>query len=67
MLVRGQNGGENMEIDFKRTAELVVQIQNGDDSAFEELYHLTSKRAFSLQKNLSRTMTMQRIYSRTAT
>ncbi|MBR4050860.1 MAG: sigma-70 family RNA polymerase sigma factor [Clostridia bacterium] len=39
-----------MEIDFKRTAELVVQIQNGDDSAFEELYHLTSKRAFFLAK-----------------
>ncbi len=50
MLVRGQNGGENMEIDFKRTAELVVQIQNGDNSAFDELYHLTSKRAFFLAK-----------------
>ena len=39
-----------MEIDFKRTAELVVQIQNGDDSAFDELYRLTSKRAFFLAK-----------------
>ena len=39
-----------MEIDFNRTAELVVQIQNGDDSAFEELYHLTSKRAFFIAK-----------------
>ncbi len=48
--MRGQNGGGNMEIDFKRTAELVVQIQNGDDSAFEELYHLTSKRAFFIAK-----------------
>ena len=48
--MRGQNGGENMEIDFKRITKLVVQIQTGDDSAFEELYHLTSKRAFFLAK-----------------
>ena len=39
-----------MEIDFKRITKLVVQIQTGDDSAFEELYHLTSKRAFFLAK-----------------
>lgn len=39
-----------MEIDFKRIAELVVQIQRGDNSAFDELYHLTSKRAFFIAK-----------------
>lgn len=39
-----------MEIDFKKITELVIQIQNGDNSAFDELYHLTSKRAFFVAK-----------------
>lgn len=35
-----------MELDKQRIAELVGKIQGGDNSAFEELYNLTSKRAF---------------------
>ena len=35
-----------MEIDKQRIAELVVKIQNGDNSAFDELYKLTSERAY---------------------
>ena len=39
-----------MDIDFEKITALVVRIQGGDDSAFDELYHLTSKRAFFLAK-----------------
>lgn len=35
-----------MEVDKQRIAELVRKVQSGDNSAFEELYRLTSKRAF---------------------
>ncbi len=35
-----------MEVDKQRIAELVAQIQGGDNSAFDELYKLTSKRAY---------------------
>ena len=35
-----------MEVDKSRIAELVAKIQGGDDSAFNELYELTSKPAY---------------------
>lgn len=35
-----------MEVDKQRIAELVCKIQSGDNSAFEELYKLTSERAY---------------------
>lgn len=35
-----------MEVDKQRIAELVSQIQSGDNSAFDELYKLTSERAY---------------------
>lgn len=35
-----------MEVDKQRIAELVSQIQGGDNSAFDELYKLTSDRAY---------------------
>lgn len=35
-----------MEVNKQRIAELVVKIQNGDKSAFDELYKLTSERAY---------------------
>lgn len=35
-----------MEVDKQRIAELVGKIQNGDNSAFDELYKLTSERAY---------------------
>lgn len=35
-----------MEVDKQRIAELAVKIQNGDKSAFDELYKLTSERAY---------------------
>lgn len=35
-----------MEVDKQRIAELVVKIQNGDKFAFDELYKLTSERAY---------------------
>ncbi len=35
-----------MEADKSRIAELVVKIQNGDNSAFDELYKATNQRAF---------------------
>ena len=35
-----------MEIDKQRIAELVVKIQNGNQSAFDELYKQTSERAY---------------------
>lgn len=35
-----------MEVDKQRIAELVGKIQSGDDSAFDELYKLTSDRAY---------------------
>lgn len=35
-----------MEVNKQRIAELVVKIQNGDKSAFDELYRLTSERAY---------------------
>ena len=35
-----------MEVDKQRIAELVAKIQNGDNFAFDELYKLTSERAY---------------------
>ena len=35
-----------MEVDKQRISELVVKIQNGNKSAFDELYKLTSERAY---------------------
>ena len=35
-----------MEVDKQRIAELVGKVQNGDNSAFDELYKLTSERAY---------------------
>ncbi len=35
-----------MEIDKQRIAQLVKAVQNGDNNAFEELYKLTSQRAY---------------------
>ncbi|MBR3781372.1 MAG: RNA polymerase sigma factor [Clostridia bacterium] len=35
-----------MEVNKQRVAELVVKIQNGDKSVFDELYKLTSERAY---------------------
>jgi len=35
-----------MEVDKQRISELVTKVQNGDNSAFEELYKLTSERAY---------------------
>lgn len=35
-----------MEINKQRIAELVAKIQSGDNSAFDELYKLTSERAY---------------------
>lgn len=35
-----------MEVNKQRIAELVVKIQNGDKSAFDELYKQTSERAY---------------------
>ena len=35
-----------MEVDKQRIAELVKKIQSGDNSAFDELYKLTSQRAY---------------------
>ncbi len=35
-----------MEVDKQRIAELVGKIQSGDDSSFDELYKLTSDRAY---------------------
>lgn len=35
-----------MEVDKQRIAALVKKIQSGDDSAFDELYKLTSERAY---------------------
>lgn len=35
-----------MEIDKQRIAELVSKVQKGDNSAFDELYRLTSERAY---------------------
>ena len=35
-----------METGYERIAELVVKLQGGDNSAFNELYKLTSGRAY---------------------
>ena len=35
-----------METDKQRIAGLVAEIQNGNQSAFDELYKLTSERAY---------------------